>query len=309
MPDCLLFHGASGSYSSLMRKHISVLILLAYVCVGHCQTARESSNDGAAAQAPPTSETYNDTLRSIKKWVESEEDDDLARLVKIGDVRTPDLVAACHSSEDEIARAAFLALQLLGKSECETCAESASQRRGDVALVCLANISEPDFERIELWLAKKRTGAGYDCGEDYEPLTPMDDSVVYALILDGSSRSRSVLDNMLGLERACVTETTIIGEILEQAPSLIVAAKQVGHNLRTQPDELENSIRASAFFLPQEYRKDSKVEVIAQNRTRNCILLEVSYVCGRLCGSGYYVVLRKDGTDWHYALIRMAWIS
>jgi hypothetical protein len=292
-----------------MRKHILVLILLACVCVGYCQTP-ESSNSGAAARAfPPASETYNDTLRLIEKWVESEEPDDLARLLKIGDVRTPDLVAACHSSEYEIAGAAFLALQLQGRSECETCADSASQRRGDVAVVCSADISETDFERIDLWLAKKRTGAGYDCGEDYEPFTPMDDSVVYALILDGSSRSRSVLDNMLELEKACVTGTTIIGEILEQAPSLIVAAKQVGHNLRIEPDKLENSIHASAFFLPQKYRKDSKVEVIAQNRTLNRILLEVSYVCGRLCGSGYYVVLRKDGTDWHYSLIRMAWIS
>jgi len=291
-----------------MRKHIPVLILVA--CIAHARTLPESSNNGARTQErTATSETYSDTLRSIKKWVESEEDDDLARRLKIGDVRTPDLVAACHSSEDEIAGAAFLALQLLGKSECQTCANSASQMRGGLAVVCSANISEPDFERIELWLAKKHTGTGYDCGEDYEPLTPMDDSVVYALILDGSSRSRSVLDKMHAFEKACATGPTILGDILEQAQSLIVAAKQVGHNLRIEPDKLESSIHASAFFLPQKYRKDSKVEVIAHNRTQDRILLEVSYHCGRLCGSGYYVVLRKDGTDWHYALIRMAWIS
>jgi hypothetical protein len=271
---------------------------------------QEWSNDGARTQGPTaTSETYSDTLRSIKKWVESEENDDLARLLKIGDVRTTDLVAACHSSEDEIAGAAFLALQLLGKSECETCAGSASQMRGGLAVVCSANNSEADFERIELWLAKKHTGTGYECGEDYEPLTPMDDSVVYALILDGSSRARSLLDKMRAFEKACATGPTILGDILEQAQSLIVAAKQVGHNLRIEPDKLESSIHASAFFLPRKYRKDSKVEVIADNRARDRILLEVSYRCGRLCGSGYYVVLRKDGTDWHYAFIRMAWIS
>jgi hypothetical protein len=181
---------------------------------------------------------------------------------------------------------------------------------GGLAVACSADISEPDFQRIELWLAKKRTGTGYECGEEYEPLTPMDDSVVYALILDGSSRSRSVLDDMLGLEKACVTDgPTIIGEVLEQAQSLIVAAKQAGHNLRVEPEKLKSSVRASAFFLPQMYRRDSKVEVIARNRARNRILLEVSYRCGNLCGKGYYVVLRKDGNDWHYALIRMAWIS
>ncbi len=293
-----------------MRKHISVLILLTCACVTHSQTMQESLKKGAPTKEPAaTSETYSDTLRAIKTWAESEEDHDLARLSRIGDVRTADLVAACRSSEDEIAGAAFLALQLLGKSECETCADSVSQMRDGLAAACAVNISEADFQRIELWLAKKRTGNRYECGEDYEPLTPMDDSTVYALILEGSSRSRTVLDDMLALERACVTGTTIIGEILEQAQTLIVAAKEVGHNLKVEPDRLESSIHASAFFLPQKYRKSSKVEVIAYNKAQDRILLEVSYHCGRLCGSGYYVVLRKDGTDWHYALIRMAWIS
>jgi hypothetical protein len=279
--------------------------------MANSQMMSESSNNGTPTQEPTvTSGTYGETLQLIKKWVDSEEGDDLAQLLKTGDARTPDLVTACHSSGDEIlAGAAFFALQLLGKSECETCADSVGQMRGGLAVACSANISEADFQRIELWLAKKRTGTGYECGEDYEPLTPMDDSVVYALILDGSPRSQSVLDNMLGIEKACVTGTTIMGEVLEHAESLIVAAKQVGHNLRVEPDKLESSIRASAFFLPQKYRKDSKVEVIAQNRARDRVLLEVSYLCGRLCGAGYYVVLRKDGTDWHYALIRMAWIS
>jgi hypothetical protein len=85
-------------------------------------------------------------------------------------------------------------------------AESASQIHGGIGVACSANISEADFQRIELWLAKKRTGTGYECGEEYEPLTPVDDSVVYALIVDGSFRLRSVLDDMLGLEKACVTD-------------------------------------------------------------------------------------------------------
>jgi hypothetical protein len=181
---------------------------------------------------------------------------------------------------------------------------------GGLAVVCSAHISEADFQRIEQWLAKKRIGTGYECGEEYEPLTPMDDSVVYALILDGSSRSRIVLDDMLRLEKACVTDgTTIIGEVLEQAQSLIVAAKQVDHDLKVAPGMLKDSVRASAFFLPQKYRKDSEVEVIAHNRRHDRILLEISYHCGRLCGRGYYLALRKDGADWHYAVIRMAWIS
>jgi hypothetical protein len=39
------------------------------------------------------------------------------------------------------------------------------------------------------------------------------------------------------------------------------------------------------------------------------MLVEVSYSCGKSCGRGYLVVLRKEGTAWQYALIRMAWIT
>lgn len=293
-----------------MRSLLSLLVMLAFLCASSLAQQGASASPSPSQESTAPSGTYGDTLRTIQKWVESDENEDLARLWAIGETRTPDLVAACHSSDEEIAGAAFGALQLLGKPECEPCADSVSQVHDGLAVTCSANIREADFQRIERWLAKKHTGTGYECGEEYEPLMPMDDSVVYALILDGSSRSQSVLDDMLGLEEACVPkETTIIGEVLEQAQSLIADAKQTGHNLRVEPNMLKSSIRASAFFLPEKYRGDSEVEVIARNRARNRILLEVSYRCGGLCGKGYFVVLRKDGTDWHYAVIRMAWIS
>jgi hypothetical protein len=62
---------------------------------------------------------------------------------------------------------------------------------------------------------------------------------------------------------ACVRKSLRNGNydhrgILEQAQTLIVAAKEVGHNLKVEPDILESSIRASAFFLPQKYRKGSQ---------------------------------------------------
>lgn len=293
-----------------MRTHIAVLLLLACACIASPQTTTpQSRRNSAATRARETAETRSGTLQAIKKWLDSEEDDDLKRLLTLGDIRTGDLTIACHSSENDVGAAAFLALQLIGKSECEPCAESVPRTHDGVAVVCSANISETDFERIESWLAKKRTTTGYECGEDYDQLAPMDDSVLYALILDGSPRSQAILENMLQAEKACATGPTIPEETLEQAQSLIVDAKKLGHNLKVEGEGLEDSVRHSAFFLPEQYRKDSKVEVIMRSRARDRILLEVSYRCGNLCGSGYYVVLRKDGADWHYALIRMAWIS
>jgi len=169
---------------------------------------------------------------------------------------------------------------------------------------CTANLTSADFERIERWLAQRRSGNGYKCGDEEEPA--IDDALVYALILDGSPRSQSILSKMLALERSCKGTDTIAGETLEQAQELVALAKEVGHDLRLEPG-IDKSVRASAFFLPAEYRNDSKVELLF--RTDNRILLDVSYNCGRLCGRGYYVVLRKEGSVWQYAVIRMAWIS
>ena len=64
-------------------------------------------------------------------------------------------------------------------------------------------------------------------------------------------------------------------------------------------------IRACAFFWTSEYRKDSEVVVLAHNKTGDHILLDVSYVCGRLCGRWYYVVLRKDSLVWQYPVMTM----
>lgn len=266
------------------------------------------ANRTIAEQPDSISETYSDTLKMIKTWLDTEETADLARLFSIGDLRTFDLLTACHREDDETASAAFLTLRLLGKSECEGCGDSISRKHNGLPFVCRATIADSVFKSIDDWLTKKRTPKGYECGDDPDPLASVGDSVVYALILDASPRSRVTLDRIRALEKACGAEDMIIGDVVKNAPSLIVAAKETAHNLNLD-DKLEDTIRASAFFLPSEYRKDSKVELIARNKAGNRILLEISYRCGMLCGSGYYIALRKDGTVWQYDVIGMAWIS
>jgi hypothetical protein len=290
-----------------MRTYVTLLLLLACITIAQSKPELPTAHGALAQQPGSTSETYSDTLRLIKALLQTEESNELGQLFAIGDDRTSDLMEACHSANDEIASAAFLVLQLLGKSG-ESCADSISRKHN--GLVCAENIADACFHRIEEWLDRKRTANGYDCREDDDgPFTAIDDSLIYALVLDGSPRSRSALDHMAAFEKACKAEDTIIGELLEQPQSLMVAAQGKAHNLNFEPRTLENVIRTSAFFLPPEYRKDSEVEVIAHNKTGDRILLEVSYRCGRLCGRGYYVVLRKNGTAWQYAVIRMAWIS
>jgi hypothetical protein len=287
-----------------MRAHIPLLLLLAFTCIADAQSTAESptANEPTAQQSSSTSGTYSETLQMLKVWLDTEEDDQLARLFSVGDTRTSDLLAACRNVDDGIAGAVFLTLQLLGRSDSDRCLASVWQRHSGLLFLGAANLSVAQFERIDRWLAKKRTPDGYECGD--QPL--IDDSLVYALILDGSPRSKATMTQMRSLEEACSGTDTIAGEPLERARSLSAEAKTKAHDLKPEPS-IERAIRASAFFLPPKYRKDCNVELLA--RTDNRILLDVSYRCGRLCGRGYYVVLRRDGQLWQYAVIRVAWMS
>lgn len=145
------------------------------------------------------------------------------------------------------------------------CEKSISRKHRGFAFACKSNLADEDFKRIEVLLDEKRTKTGYACGDDSEPSIPPDDLLAYALVLDGSPRSRSVLRRMLAFEEACTGGYIV--EIFKEAQSLIEDAKSIGHNLRFEPDNLQSVVRASAFFLPVEYRKDSRVQIIAYNKT------------------------------------------
>jgi hypothetical protein len=271
-----------------------------------CSAGGQTESETVTSQQTASnSETYRDTLKMIKASLDSPDADDLGRLFAVGNARIPDLLAACRETDDETAATAFFTLQLLGKSDCETCPDSLWKKHTGLFFACSTSLRNSDFNRIERDLAKRIAGDGYDCGDNEEGLL-IDDSLIYALVLNGSSRSRKTLSKLWVFERGCSGTDTLAGEVLERSSALIMEARARAHNLTLEP-HLRSSVRTSAFFLPPEYRRDSEIKVLA--RTYGRILLEVSYRCGNLCGRGYYVVLRSDGNVWQYAVIRMAWIS
>jgi hypothetical protein len=292
-------------------------LLVLIVSVTGVSTLRAQSGVSPLAQSTPnsqrvnkaTSETYRETLTMIRAWFVGDDRAQLSRLFSTGESRRADLVAACHSSDRKISNGAFLILQLLGKSESAACAAFLSRKYKQFLLAHTGELGDADFENIEGWFAKRRSPNGYKCGGDFEALSLEDDSTAYALILDGSSRAKSILHDMLAFERSCKERSPMLDELLEASESLIDAANSIDRNLRFEPDTFKTVIQASAFFLPAKYRKESGVEIIARNETTDRMLLEVSYICGLQCGAGYYVVLHKDGSEWRYALITMAWIS
>jgi hypothetical protein len=233
----------------------------------------------------------------LQTWIDNQENADLARLFTEGGARASDLLAACQSNHDQIVGAAFQILELIEAPGLATCADLLERRRGVLLHPTGPNLSPADVERIDHWLAQKRTPDGYGCGEKDD--SDIDDALVYSLILDGSALSKSLLVRMRAFAKLCTAGDTLW--LIEDADSLIAAARKIGHDVKIEPD-IGESIRASAFFLPPESRKGAEVVVIA--RTDNRILLTITYRVGFKGGGTYCIVLRKDGSGWQYALIR-----
>jgi hypothetical protein len=274
----------------------------------HAALSRQSGLPEMIRVSSARSASYDETLGMLKDWLHSEGNHQLVPLFAFGDSRSSDLLSACRTESDETANGAFMTLQLLGSRNCQPCADSFSEKHGRPLLACTTRLEDDGgFQRIDRWLATSRTPNGYRCGK--EEGWRIDDALVYALILEGSSRSLGLLNRTLALERACAGYRTIERETLERAPALMREAKDIGHDLKIESEGVEQPIRRSAFFLPREHRKTSKVTVLARNNSDNRMLVEVSYACGKACGRGYLVVLQREGAVWQYALIRMAWIT
>jgi hypothetical protein len=272
--------------------------VLAIACAASGQVKRNSAAaaDPSSPRTGSTSTTYDETIRMLKTLNNA----DLARLFSEGGSRNSDLLAACRGSDKQIGNAAFMILQFLGAPNLESCAGALERRYGGLVFATAGDLTDSDVELIDRKLIAIRIPKGHKCVGD---VFYFDDAISYALILKGSTRSKTVL---LALENFCTDRADLRNYNLERTNSLIKSAKEVGHNLNLEGG-IESAIRAPAFLLPLEARKSVTVDVLA--RTDQRILLEVSYHCGPRCGQGYYVVLRKDGRVWQYAVIEMAWIS
>jgi len=129
---------------------------------------------------------------------------------------------------------------------------------------------------------------------------------VNEFLVRGSPDSRAVLIRLLAFEKSCEEVEKVTAKALDQTQSLLAATFELGQNLTLQPD-INTSVRASAFFIPSRQKPNIRVKMIA--RTDDRILLDVSYVCGGLCGRGYYVVLAKNGPVWRYAVVMLGWLA
>jgi hypothetical protein len=105
-----------------------------------------------------------------------------------------------------------------------------------------------------------------------------------------------LLGRMSSLAKASHDEENIVFDVAIRSKTLALQAKNSVRSLKLDGGTFEESLRKSIFFVPADQRDDSEIKLLARNSNDNRMLVEVSYICGRLCGSGYYIVLRKNAS-------------
>lgn len=287
------------------RTSIALLTLLGFMRLTDAQAKPISAYVlSADHQHSPISSTYDDTLHLLKEWENGGRDaadHAEAVLLKEGNTRAADLLAACTGTRGDVPYLAFDFLRFLNVDGIERCAGALERKYGGLLYSGAAGLSDFDLDRIDRWLAQKRTPNGYNCDVCKRIFPPaIDDALVYALILNGSTRARSILKRAHAFADSCMGGDVLF--LIRSADSLIAPAKEMGHGLNIEPN-IGESVRASAFFLPAESRVASKSMVQVLSRSNNRILLKIRYHVGFFGGGIYYVVLMRDGPLWQYALI------
>ena len=280
------------------------LFALIYVSCAPVKENHPVASERSPQQIGSASDTYADTIRMLKTWQDTSNHADLGRLFKEGRSRDSDLLAACRSNDDQLALQAFVIRHLLGSPPCGECPDSVRRKLGRLAPPCGDNLTRADLDRVDQWWAKRHTPDGYECRNEEGLL--FDEDTMNEFLVRGSSDSRAVVVRLLAFEKSCEQAETVTAKTLDQTQSLLAATFALGQNLTLQPD-IDTSVRASAFFIPSRQKPNIRVKLIA--RTDDRILLDVSYVCGGLCGRGYYVVLAKNGPAWRYAVVILAWLA
>lgn len=249
-----------------------------------------------------------DTVRLLTQW-NGDDEAVLASLFASGDTRIKDLVEACDSQDMALHGEAYLILYLIGSPEARACVTGLHTDDGKIAALAPADsLTSEDFEALEHLFRRRTCEQNASCKEEDAPL--VDESLSYALVLDGSPRAMTLLGRVATLSKACHTEDLIGSDVASNSALLRREAQSITRHLSLQSSTFESQVRESAFFIPANARSDAGVKLLARNQTDTRMLLEVSYHCGMLCGSGYYVVLKKNSAGtWDYALIERAWIS
>ena len=279
---------------------VTLLVAFAWLCSERANSQAENSDPA----------TYSETLQALSRWDGMGDDDnrDLAAFFANGDRLVPNFVLTCRTAGEDTQAKAYIMLLLIGSDKAAECAGRLRQEDPPSLLRTSDELSETEFLKLERLFRPRPCEKSGNCKPDDLPL--VDESIIYGLVLDGSPRAQTLLSRMSKLAKASNSSDMLGFDAASHSNVLVEEARLVAHDMIFEASTFEKVFRSSLFFLPKERRAGADVKLLARNANDNRMLVTVSYTCGMLCGSGYYIVLKrnKEGS-WDYALIMRAWIA
>ncbi len=242
------------------------------------------------------SKTYRDTRKLLDSLANIRTDSDkLAALFRVGDERIQDLIQALDDPAKNISLRAQIVIRYLGNPEGMKGLTEWYQRQSDqypVAGPVPLPLTELDYKFITLNLIGKPASTWGDRGVQY----------VYALALDDTSQSRTMLDTMIS-SAPQVDQVTVVGYALKQAqqvqPSRVLPATK----------NLPRLIVHHAFFVPTQDHKHTTARLLGLNGPKDKALVEVHINRGSLAEEWYHVVLKKHAHGWKFFSITQVAVS
>jgi len=250
----------------------------------------------------------SETLKLLKTW-DGDDQSTLATLFATGQSREPELAEVCHDKDQELHAKAYFVLLIIGGIATADCAKNLNFEGESPMLLSGDILTGADLDRVEKLIVENPCKDDRGCKKHDDDCPQLDESIGYGLILNGSNRAFTLAKRIATLFKTCRGEGLMAAEPFLKTESMRDAPSKT-RNLHLDTASFESVMKQSAFFVPEDRQKDVSVELLARNETDSRMLVEVSYRCGMLCGSGYYVVLKKNtaGT-WDYVLVSRAWIS
>ncbi|MCU1266967.1 MAG: hypothetical protein JWM21_3285 [Acidobacteria bacterium] len=242
------------------------------------------------------SRRYQDTRRLLSAMDNVRTDSDkLAVLFKSEDGHIRDLIHALDDPDGDIRLRAQIVIRYLGSVEgMRALFDWYNKQHNELKIAgpVPLPLSEWDYKFINMNLIGKPLRTWGDLGVQY----------VYALAVDDSKKSKTVLKTMIKNDRG-VEENSFVGYAIKRV--------QMGQPMRLLPKEkdLAKLVLDNAFFIPTPDQRHASARLLGFNAKKDKALIEVNINRGRLAEEWYHVVISKSEQGWKFFSISPVAVS
>ncbi|MEW6736322.1 MAG: hypothetical protein AB1489_33825 [Acidobacteriota bacterium] len=221
------------------------------------------------------------------------DDDKLAILFKIGEDNIHKLIQALYDPQPEVSLNAQVIIRYLGNETGMKALISwySEQSQYSVSGPIPLPLTDWDYKNIERnYLSKPAPWGNFV------------ESYIYALALDDSPRSRTILDK-------------IFSRVDEFAPfsttRKVIDLTKANNPQRLIPDkkDIAKQVLTNAFFIQPYDQKYASARLIAFNGNKSKALVEIHINRGLLAEEWHHVVISKTGKVWKFFSISMIAVS